>query len=88
MGTVTLVPPPRQEQELSPAWLQPRGLGAGVGEAFVAHNKGLGDCIMLKMAVTKLGANLALLPCPAAVLLWPVSIPKTPAWATASLFAS
>lgn len=69
------MPPPRQE--LSCLAVAQGAGGRCRGSLCVALSKGLGESIMLKVAVTKLGANLASLLCPAAMLLWPVPLPKT-----------
>lgn len=70
MGTVTLGVPTKTGAGAQSCLAAAQGAGDGCrGSLCVALNKGLGDSIKFKVTVT--------LVCPAAVLLWPILLPKT-----------
>lgn len=78
LGAVMLSAPTKAGAGAQPCLAAAQGAGGRWRRNLcVALKKGLGDSIMLKVAVTKLGAKLASVLCPAAVLLWPVLLPKT-----------
>lgn len=78
MGTVTLGAPTKAGAGAQPCLAAAQGAGGMCRRNLcVALSRGLGDSKMLKVAVTKLGAKLASILCPAAVLLQPVLLPDT-----------